>query len=226
MKNIGMVILLSGALQAPLACGFSNAKPGLPEKPVVVEPSLPDTHVKDGSGNDLNVGTFSEGYALGSRNGSILIDRMKQATIGTHGCSLSEVRAFEKAVAKVTRNIVPPATRVEDRKFLKGFYRGYLDALKSAVEQARLECKHPHYTQGQIPGELYGSLFCQVASIDLSMIATLGATPLYPGWSGGQSDVELECVESVHATLEQCIGDGVISQEVSLALENSCVSNL
>jgi len=164
---------------------------------------------------------FGKGYRLGQRNGTILVDRLKQRTVDTHGCVA--ISDLESALLQVTRSVqspVPGSTRL-----IGGFYQGYLDSIRNAIQEVRRDCDALSYSSGEFAGDLYGSLVCQVVSVNVFAVSHLELLPLYEGWSGGSSEVLSSCRSSIEATLTACAGDtSTISVEV--AADAACSDTL
>jgi hypothetical protein len=163
-------------------------------------------------------GDFGDGYALGKRNGSILVDRLKSRTTDTQGCQA--IDQLESALIKVTRTVRPPAHQRD--RFVSGFYSGYLDSVRGAIEDVRWGCDLRSYSSGEFAGQLYGAVACQVETISVDALLGLEFSPLYAGWSGGSSSVQATCRATLTESVRAC-SDGVdIDLQLEAAIRVSC----
>ncbi len=187
--------------------------PTLDAAPLAAQPTYPSSPAAIGGGG------YSEGYQLGYRNGSILTERVKQRTLGENGCSA--LAQFEQALIVVTRSIRPPAQA--SLSSTRGFYRGYLDAIRSSTRDARSECDQWSYTQGDFAGALYGSFLCQLHGSGVELTSEYSFEPLYAGWSGGSSAVTQGCGASLTQSLRTCSSwDWAQTAQVELAVGQAC----
>jgi hypothetical protein len=166
-------------------------------------PDAPDTNGYDG------------GYAFGNRDGAILAARLKQRTVEQSGCAA--IDQLQSSLLGVIGSITPPQS---DSQFVAGFYSGYVDAIRSTVEQARADCGVAGFSDGAFAGQLYGDVACQAAAISADATAALQLQPLYDGWSGGSAAVQAGCQAALLATLQGCAGDS--AAPIAASLQLSC----
>ncbi|MGZ3697566.1 MAG: hypothetical protein ACXWP5_05635 [Bdellovibrionota bacterium] len=163
-------------------------------------------------------GTQSDGYALGLKNGAVLVDRLKQRTVDEKGCSA--IGDLQQALLAVSKSIRPPANLKD--KVVRGFYRGYLDAIRDAIRDARAGCGVSALDDGSFAGSLYGEVICQVDATGSDGLGGLKLEPLYSGWSGGSSDIQSECQASLELALNACANG---ASEISSLVSEGCSDN-
>lgn len=179
-------------------------------EPVVQVPSLEPT---------LASGDYERGLDLGQRNGQILLKRLRARTVDSRaGCDA--LPDLEKAVVQVTRSIKPPAN--SGSLLVRGFYKGYLTEVRLGLQDVRRHCNQVAYLSGQFAGDFYGSLACQVASIDVAALASDEFTPLYEGWSGGSLEVTSSCEAAATSALVECAGEALDSELIESLVSGSC----
>lgn len=195
-----------------LACADSSAmgrhEPTQPApEPAPVVTSIPPAH--------------QQGYTVGQRNGSLIVERLKARTIESQGCQA--LGDLEQALLKVTRTVRPPAQNAGDRGFSQGFFRGYLDAVRDGLHEARLLCSQASFVDGELPGSLYGTLVCQVGIVDIGLLSDLELPNLYNGWSGGSQEVQSECSSAASIILSDCQTDlGEAIDQVQILIGSVC----
>lgn len=164
-----------------------------------------------------SAGTYGEGYELGKRNGGIIVDRLRTRTVGVEGCA--GVHKLQEGLIAVTRSIRPPQN--SDDRMVRGFFRGYLDAVREGVAEARTGCRVRRFTDGLFAGTLYGNLLCQVSTVSVVVATELEVQSLYGGWSGGSADVLKECRTAAEVVLRDC-GSNDLTSLLSVNVEQSC----
>lgn len=174
-----------------------------------------------GSGGGESAGSWQQGYSLGQRNGSILVNRLKQVTIGQSGCAA--VGDLENALIEVAKNIQAPVSN--DEALVQGFFKGYLDSIRDAVKETRQSCDLGGYESGAFAGQLYGNLVCSMISVDISIVSGLDLEPLYTGWSGGSDQVIAGCETELSLKVQQC-SDIQTVDTISLTIQQSCNDTL
>ncbi len=191
-------------VSAPAA---TTASPG---SSIVDEPTLTNPAVVAG-------GDYFDGFSLGERNGTVLVDRLKQRTTDQLGCS--GIAPLKRALLAVTRTVRAPSSHSD--AFVAGFYSGYLGSVRSTLTQVRQGCDAVLY-DGDFVGSLYGAVACQVASVSIDAIISLDLNPLYSGWSGGSEAESTVCHSTLRATVESCTDGVSLSTELETALSVSC----
>jgi len=222
-----VLVLVTGLGLAQDALAFGSAARRSPDSIVVVDgpapaqvvvaPSPVTTAPLAGVG-DLNPEDYGQGYAIGQRNGGILVDRLIRATVGTElGCSaLGDLR---RALLKVTKKVSAPANG--SAALTLGFFRGYLDALRKGIQQTQAGCGSFAIDDGAFAGELYGNVICSVTSLSLELASQLELVPLYDGWSGESTDVLASCSTQLELTVRECTGLDDLSL-LGLQIQKSC----
>jgi len=160
---------------------------------------------------------FEKGLALGSRNGKILVDRVKQRTTDVLGCD--GIEDLQSALVKVTRSLKAP---VGADSMVAGFYSGYLREVRKTLREVRNGCSELVFSSGEFAGQLIGAVACQTTSIELTVLSELELGPLYSGWSGGSEEVQLSCQTALSTTVSACTDGAEISTEVSAILSVGC----
>jgi hypothetical protein len=163
-------------------------------------------------------GGFEEGHALGTRNGAILVNRLKQRTTDELGCD--GIEALQSALIRVTRTLRAPAHG--GSRLVAGFYSGYLAQVRKTLRELRQGCDVLDYSSGVFAGELFGAVACQSRSVSLDVLSELELEPLYAGWSGGSSEVQLGCRTTLTATVTACTDGAELSSEIEALLSVSC----
>lgn len=204
------------------ASAMSQARPVPNQTPLIVRPVsdapanspvAPATSPITVVGND-----FEKGYALGSRNGGLLVDRLKQRTTDELGCD--GIDMLEKSLIKVTRSLRAPAQGTG--RLTAGFYSGYLAQVRNTLREIRQGCEVLDYSTGEFAGELFGAIACQSQSVSIEVLSELELQPLYTGWSGGSSDVQLGCLTTLTSTVTACTDGAELSTEIEALLSVSC----
>lgn len=187
--------------------------------PAAIAPALAPSAISAG----LHAGGgFGDGYSLGLRNGSIIVNRLKQRTTDLRGCA--GVGQLESALLSVSRTIRPPS-HGSDTAFVGGFYSGYVDSIRGTLGKLRQGCGIEIYSTGEFAGEFYGAVACQIQSVSVDIteaISSLQILHLYDGWSGGSSSVQSSCKTTLLATLQSCTDGAEVSTELEAALSVSC----
>lgn len=163
-----------------------------------------------------SVSTYSDGYGFGQRNGSIMVERLRHRTVDLQGCRA--VGQLEQALVRVVRTVRPPA---EGQAYTRGYFRGYLDALRQGIRETREDCHVRHYDKGIFAGSLYGALLCQIHEVSAEAAASLEVEPLYAGWSGDSDTVLQQCRVAASAAVQECGGEG-LARIFQTALDRSC----
>ncbi len=181
-----------------------------------------DSHAMGGrapSAEPIQLDGIEQGYSLGRRNGDILVDRVRDRTVGIEGCR--GVRKMQDTLTKVTRSIRAPLNSSEGVTI--GFYRGYLDSVREAIRDTRRGCNISRFDDGLFAGELYGSLLCQVGASSKTVLASFEIESLYDGWSGGSREVIGECLMTASLILDEC---GGMDDSLSILIETGCSDSL
>lgn len=169
-----------------------------------------------GGGNPSPANRYSEGYSLGQRNGGLIAQRIYDRTIKAGGCS--QLDAYQQALLKVNRTVKAPNLNADtDVELVRGFFKGYLDSVRLAIESSRRGCKKVKYDSGAFPGQFYGSLICQAVTVNLDLVHTLEIIPLYDGWSGGSTNRSRECEASARVEVKTCVSTGQVLPSVVVA---------
>ena len=205
-KGFGGTAAVAALATLSIACSDASALAPAPARaglPVVTD------------NGEVDTGTQAQGYALGRRNGDIIVGRLQDRTVGTRGCSA--IPQLETALVSVIRNVRRPHGNDD---MARGFYRGYLDAVREGVRDARTICHTRPHSSGAFAGELYGALLCEVSKVSVDLATSIEIDWLYDGWSGSSTEVIQECRTSATVTLRSCDGD--VADLLSLAVERSC----
>ena len=172
-----------------------------------------------GSAGDLDLNDRRDGYALGRRNGEILVDRLSKATVGREGCA--GIGHLQQALVSVASRIRTPLGT--STALSAGFIDGYLDAIRAGVRDLRHACSIDAFDdRGEFAGALAGGAICSAVSVSLDVATSLEARSLYEGWSGGLEENVAGCVTQIDLELSQCVEDDVSRAALSLAVERSC----
>ncbi|RYZ70846.1 MAG: hypothetical protein EOP09_05500 [Proteobacteria bacterium] len=167
---------------------------------------------------------YQEGYEQGERNGTLITERVFDRTLGESGCpSLSQ---FEDALIRVNRAIKPPALDSgSERERVRGFFKGYSNAVKKALESARTSCGSRSFQTGTYVGSFYGSLLCQVSTQPEETVRSLEMSPLYENWSDPKSNAAQECRDEGIQELSRCGFEvGSAPQAFLQGLELGCMN--
>ncbi len=206
-----IALLTVGSLACSDAKAMAKRNPQLepyPTPPLVVEPDDPE----------------QQGFELGHRNGTLMVERLRERTVGLSGCSALD--DFQRGLLAVSRTIRPPQASIGEPNGTdlgRGYFRGYLEATRIAIHDSRQGCHALTYDSGVFSGELYGTLLCQITKVDLSILSHLELVPLYPGWTGGTSEVISQCHTQAQVVLSQCGTDlSNVQSQVELIVQNSC----
>ncbi len=156
------------------------------------------------------IADHQQGYELGHRNGTLISQRLKNATLGVDGCSA--LTRYQKGLTQVARKIRAPQGVVA-----KHFFRGYLDAVRASIQESRKGCDAVLFEDGEFAGEFYGSLLCSVASSGFENYLALESAPLYANWANGSAAVRDQCVAQAKLTLSSC--ETSLDEEVASATE-------
>jgi hypothetical protein len=125
----------------------------------------------------------------------------------------------------VSRSIKPPSVggQAPDKQLGRGFYQGYLSEVKAAIRETRQGCNAVSFQDGLLPGELAGTVLCQVSHISLDVLTEVDASPLYSGWSGGAPELVEQCQKSAELVLKTCGTDlSSVVEQVELLIQLSC----
>ncbi len=231
-------VVLTSTVFNLVACGDATAMGKKPteEAPVVVAPAQPTQPVVTETAsvikpaapatNSAMAGTFKQGYTLGERNGDILVQRLRARTVEISGCAA--VDELEAALLNVSAKIKPPvaAGAAPDAKFIKGFYKGYIDALKAGIQEVRAQCHASVFESGEFTGNLFGALLCQISTISIDIVTSVEATPFYDGWTGGELARQDECRIAAEVTLESCSNQVNLVQLLELTVKASCTDQI
>lgn len=167
------------------------------------------------------VGTWEQGYELGHTNGLTNVNRLKQRTIDAEGCSA--VGKLERALVAVSRKVKPPVARSEgDVELTRGFFKGYVDAVREAIHETRQGCGALVHDDGALVGSLFGAVICSVSSVDVELVTSIEIGSLYDGWSGGSTETVWSCRTSVNTIVKQCVGEGLSTSTIEVLSEQSC----
>lgn len=228
MKNKALgALAITTALTASastLGCGSAEAmgrsQDSLPSVPTAVAApaTLPVVLGESGAGD------YGDGRALGRRNGSILVDRLKQRTTDIGGCGA--IPQLERALVSVTRTVRPPYQSGD--AFVSGFYSGYVDVVRDTIRDLRYGCDSSIYSSGEFAGQLYGAVACQVRTVSVSFESALGSLeiqPLYSGWSGGSTAVQSSCRVTLRESIQSCASGSELSTDLEAAILVSCSDN-
>lgn len=180
--------------------------------------------VVDPSQRVIDVGvvkSHEEGYELGLRNGRIMSDRLRLRTVDTEGCVA--IDQLQQGLLAVTHTVRPPLH--SEGATVRGFYHGYLDAVREAVLESRKLCGITQFGNGGFAGTLFGGVVCQVQSIDAQLVSGLEVASLYRGWSGGSVEVQEGCRNTLLTTVQTCSSES-ISQSLSDSITQSCLDRL
>ena len=109
-KNEVLSLIVLATASSVLGCGSASAM-GHAQTPAASSPAsnssapvvAPNSAAVDPSSLG---GDFTDGYAVGERNGAILIERLKQRTTDAQGCGAIDL--LENALVRVTRTVRPP----------------------------------------------------------------------------------------------------------------------
>jgi hypothetical protein len=170
------------------------------------------------SPGDLAGGGFEAGRALGSRNGNILVNRLKQRTTDLLGCD--GIESLQQALIKVTRTLKAPAH--SSGALVAGFYSGYLAEVRKTLRELRQGCDVLDFSSGEFAGQLFGAVACQSQSMSIEILSELELAPLYDGWSGGSAEVQESCLTTLTQTITACTDGAEISTEIEALLSISC----
>ena len=220
-KALGALVLTALAVSAStLGCGSAEAMGRAPTTtPPPASSTQPAAPTSTAVVTDVEgAGGFQDGQQLGLRNGTILIDRLKQRTTDVGGCEA--IPQLENALVRVSRSIRPPH-RSRDA-FISGFYSGYINAVRSSIHDLRQGCDSSIYSSGEFVGQLYGAVACQVQTVSAEALLGLELNPLYTGWSGGSSAVQANCRLTLRETIQTCSNGAELSTEIEAALLVSC----
>jgi hypothetical protein len=150
-------------------------------------------------------GTLEQGVALGRRNGEIMALRLRSRTVDVEGCVA--MKKLEDAMLAVTRSIRPPAG---DEALARGFFRGYLDALKTSVREVRDECGSGRIMEGTFAGALIGNIVCRAAIVDVNIAIGIELDSFFDG-VGSDDELLSQCSLSAKTVLQDC-GNGQFSE--------------
>ncbi len=213
-------ILLSGMLLLGCSNASAMAKKPIPQQNEPI-PTLSPGPVEGPPSTSSD--PYKEGLELGHRNGALIVQRLKDKTIGLQGCeALGEL---ENALIKVSRSIKPPSVggQTPDKQLGRGFYHGYLTEVKEAIRETRQGCNAVSFQDGLLPGELAGTVLCQISHISLDVLTEVEASPLYSGWSGGTPELVEQCQTSAQLVLKSCGTDlASIEETVQILIQLSC----
>lgn len=165
----------------------------------------------------LNVDSFSDGLKLGHRNGSIIVERIKDRTLGLRGCD--GLDGFLGALKVLLSSVRAPLG--SSQQLSAGFYQGYLNAIQEALLAGRSSCGLGAFSSGGYIGELYGGLLCSIANIDIGIVSLIELLPIQQGWTGGLESVSLQCLGSATLTIQTCL-EGELSSVLQVAIAQSC----
>lgn len=178
--------------------------------------AVADDRISIGLPARVSVGTFEEGLQVGSRNGTLIAERVHKATIGRKGCAA--LRQFQNALNSVTARTRPTVSR--GSKFTAGFYQGYLNAVREAIKETRIECKVRRFSDGIFPGALIGNVYCAVALEDADALHDITFGNIYDGWSEGRN-VRDECDLAFSVVAGDC-ASGLAAQLLGNAQAVAC----
>lgn len=196
---------VTGCALGPEAYAFGRSAPA-----DEIVPTLPDS------------GSFHDGWRMGNRNGELIVGRLRDRTVGVEperGGGCNAVSRFQDALIQVTRSIRAPED--SDDALVVGFFRGYLDAVRKGVREARQECDLRRFSRGNFAGALYGTFLCRVTHLGVEVATGLEVEPLYSGWSGGSTEVLSECRTTAAVTLREC-GQSDLIDQLEVTLNQSC----
>ncbi len=189
--------------------------------PVVAPAPIPTDHGNVTPGTTpISAGTFEQGLEIGRRNGDLIAQRLTDRTVGTEGCT--GIGKLERGLLAVTRSIRPPASASD--ALVRGFYRGYLNSVREAIRSTRRGCDLSRLDRGDVVGEIYGSLLCQVASLSVEAVTRFEVESLYAGWAT-TADVVAECRTSVAVTVRNCGGNDALIDSLSVTIHQSCADS-
>ena len=147
--------------------------------------------------------TYNTGYGLGQRNGTLIAQRLFERTVKLKGCS--QLDAYQAGLLNVNRSVRPPNLNGQtDQNLVRGFFKGYLDSVRKAIQTSRSGCKKVKFDNGAFPGQFYGSLLCQAVRVNVDLVQALEVVPLYNGWSGGFIDRSRECETAGTIEIRTC----------------------
>lgn len=216
MSSASVSMALISALVGTVACAdasaFGRSAP------------LPADHGDPGNGipgtTPISAGTFEQGLEIGRRNGDLIAQRLTDRTVGVEGCA--GIGKLERGLLAVTRSIRPPAQASD--ALVRGFYRGYLDSVRAAIRSARRGCDAVRLDRGDIVGEIYGSLLCQVAGVSVEAVTRFEVESLYAGWAT-TAEVVAECRTSIAVTVKNCGGNDALIDSLSVTIQQSCADS-
>lgn len=163
-----------------------------PAPPVVVPPPTQSGSIR-----------YREGYDMGERNGILISQRIYDRTIAVGGCA--DLDAYQDALLRVNRAVKPPALGAgSETELVRGFFKGYLDSLRKAIESSRNGCGRKAFSSGSYAGAFYGSLLCQMTAQTEDVVSQLEVVHLYDDWTGGVVDSSRECVTQAVNEMSAC----------------------
>ena len=167
-----------------------------------------------------SVGSYGEGQAFGSRNGTTMVSRVRARTLDLSGCSALD--DLQEALLAATRAVRPSGGSGE--AFVRGFYAGYREALFEGIERAREQCESRRFSSGSYHGQLQGALFCNL--VDAGAVPTTEGfdgydyAPIYEDWSDGAS-ARRECRAAFSREARACV-ESSLRPIVKAAKKETC----
>jgi hypothetical protein len=210
-----LVVATAACLMSCTNGASAMSRAQVPSAPTAPAKTSPATVADPGS---LAGGGFAEGRILGQRNGALLVNRLKQRTTDVLGCD--GIESLQAALVKVTRSLKAPGHSADD--LVAGFYSGYLSEVRKTIRELRQGCDVLDYSSGSFAGELFGAIACQSQSVSIEVLTELELEPLYTGWSGGSSEVQLGCLTTLTQTVTACTDGAELSTEIEALLSVSC----
>ncbi|MBN22018.1 MAG: hypothetical protein CL678_12125 [Bdellovibrionaceae bacterium] len=165
-------------------------------------------------------GTYSDGMQMGVRNGSILVKRVLQKTIGVDGCRGKD--DLMDGLTSVIHTIRP--SPLYGTLFSSGFFQGYLQEIRKAIGFSHQICGFSSEKIAQQVGSLYGSFLCQVNSVDREIFNQFYVKPLNTGWSQAHDTAQAQCKTQVQSIVQGCMNEER-SDQLQIQMNLSCLES-
>jgi len=148
---------------------------------------------------------FQEGREKGWSSGYSLAENIASKVLGTLGCS--GLWKYEGALERVIREVRLPSSQDGGTEFGRGYLEGYREGIMDSSEKTRELCHQLVHESGGFVGRMNGEYACAVIRLDTEAFAQSSLQlGWYPDWSGGRSEREWECRQSMQDVLEACVG--------------------
>ncbi len=187
MKAFAGLLAMTFQVACTQAEAFAPKIPALEEAPEVL---FTESHS----------GTFREGFEFGLRNGRLISQRIEARTVGQKGCGGLE--DFERGLIAVAKAVRAPESDEDLR--VAGFFSGYLDAVKTSLQNVRKGCDFLVFTEGRTLGKLLSAVSCSAAGVSQTVLTTIELGTLESGWSGGLTWLVQECEETLIKETSEC----------------------